>query len=94
MYITGIRAAYDTVTVMVSKWSHPFHRARIREIANGVLFEATGDSLYSCNLISESDPTNQSIPTGEGALAYPDPQACLTLPIPTAWHLLSGRIRS
>ena len=74
VYITGIRAAYDTVTVMVSKWSHPFHRARIREIANGVLFEATGDSLYSCNLISESDPTNQSIPTGECALAYPDPQ--------------------
>lgn len=74
VYITGIRAAYDTVTVTVSKWNHPFHRARIREIANGVLFEATGDSLYSCNLISESDPTNQSIPTGECALAYPDPQ--------------------
>ena len=73
VYITGIRAAYDTVTVMVSKWSHPFHRARIREIANGVLFEATGDSLYSCNLISESDPTNQSIPTGECTLTYPDP---------------------
>uniref|UniRef100_UPI003CCB4FE1 hypothetical protein n=1 Tax=Gemmiger formicilis TaxID=745368 RepID=UPI003CCB4FE1 len=61
-------------TVTVSKWSHPFHRARIREIANGVLFEATGDSLYSCNLISESDPTNQSIPTGECTLTYPDPQ--------------------
>lgn len=74
VYITGIHAAYDTVTVMVSKWSHPFHRARIREIANGVLFEATGDSLYSCNLIAESDPTNQSIPTGECNLTYPDPQ--------------------
>ena len=74
VYITGIRAAYDTVTVTVSKWSHPFHRARIREIANGVLFEATGDSLYSCNLIAESDPTNQSIPTGECNLTYPDPQ--------------------
>ena len=74
VHITGIRAAYDTVTVTVSKWSHPFHRARIREIANGVLFEATGDSLYSCNLISESDPTNQSIPTGECTLTYPDPQ--------------------
>lgn len=24
VYITGIRAAYDTVTVTVSKWSHPF----------------------------------------------------------------------
>ena len=74
VYITGIRAAYDTVTVTVSKWSHPFHRARIREIANGVLFEATGDTLYSCNLIAESDPTNQSIPTGECTLTYPDPQ--------------------
>lgn len=74
VYITGIHAAYDTVTITVSRWSHPFHRARIREIANGVLFEATGDSLYSCNLISESDPTNQSIPTGECTLTYPDPQ--------------------
>lgn len=73
VYITGICAAYDTVTVIVSKWNHPFHRARIREIANGVLFEATGDSLYSCNLIAESDPTNQSIPTGECTLTYPDP---------------------
>lgn len=73
VYITGIKAAYDTVTVAVSRWSHPFRRARIREIANGVLFEATGDSLYSCSLIAESDPTNQSIPTGECTLTCPDP---------------------
>lgn len=74
VYITGIHAAYDTVTITVSRWSHPFHRGRIREIANGVLLEATGDTLYSCNLIAESDPTNQSIPTGECNLTYPDPQ--------------------
>lgn len=79
---------------MVSKWSHPFHRARIREIANGVLFEATGDSLYSCNLIAESDPTNQSIPTGECTLTYPDPLGMFDRRTPRAWHLLSGRIRS
>lgn len=72
VYITGIRASYDTVTITVSRWSHPFHRARIRELANGVLFEAAGDSLYSCSLIAESDPTNQSIPTGECRLTYPD----------------------
>ncbi len=73
-YITGIHAAYDTVTITVSRWSHPFHRARIRELANGVLLEVTGDTLYSCSLVSEADPTNQSIPTGECTLTYPDPQ--------------------
>lgn len=91
VYIAGIRAAYDTVTVTVSKWSHPFHRARIREIANGVLFEATGDALYSCNLIAESDPTNQSIPTGECTLTYPDPLGMFDPANPNG---VSGSVRS
>ena len=46
---------FDKLTVSISKWSHPYRRARISEVDAGVVLVYTDDELIRMNMTEEMD---------------------------------------
>lgn len=65
VYFEGF-TAYDVTAIRVTptKWSNPFHRARIIEIVPGIYEEWDGHTIYSVDVIQQVDFSGLSLPYG------------------------------
>lgn len=59
--LTNQIIGFDKITVSISKWSHPYRRARIAEIDAGVVLVYTDEELIRMSLTEEMDPISGTL---------------------------------